>query len=223
RAPPFLVGAATGRARACGLAARAQRAAARARGGGRPGDGSDGGRRRQRVHAREPALAARRGRSRQPRGRAFALAAAGAARGHCRRRRAARGSLAFAESVRRRRRDRDPGRPGGVLMDANLQRMYQLADARDWAIAAGTHVAWDSKARVVRLSGVRAPSWTEDVLDGAARRALPPGVRDRFGTHAWIERREEPEPTFRVVASGALDDEVEIVPPGTDEITDAVI
>lgn len=108
-------------------------------------------------------------------------------------------------------------------MDANLQRMYQLAQARDFAIAAGTRVTWDAKARVLRLAGVRAPNWTEDVLDGAARRALPPGALDRFGTRARIEEQEEPEPTWRVVASGAIAGDVELVPAGAEQITDAII
>src|SRR5262245_49004789 len=75
---------------------------------------------------------------------------------------------------------------------------------------------------MLRLVGVRAPRWTEDVLAGAARRAEAPGAIDRFGTHARIERIAA-GPQWRVVASGAVAGEVELVPPGAAEITDAVI
>lgn len=107
-------------------------------------------------------------------------------------------------------------------MDANLQRPYQLAAREAWTLDART--AWDAQARRLRLIGTRAPRWTEALADGAARRARPPGAVDRFGTHALVERVDEPAGLrWRVVATGAVAGGRVIVPSGAAEITDAVI
>jgi len=108
-------------------------------------------------------------------------------------------------------------------MDANLQQMFQLAEERDWATATGTRVAWDTESRLLRLVGVRVPSWTEAAFVGTGRRKVAPGAVDRFGTHARIEQSDALMPQWRVVASGAVTGDVELVPPGPQEISDAVI
>jgi phage tail-like protein len=109
-------------------------------------------------------------------------------------------------------------------VDANLQRLYQLAERRDWTLTDEGRVVWDASSRMLRLVGVRAPRWNESVLIGTGRRAAAPGALDRFGTHARVVRTDGGGgPRWSVIASGAVAGEVELVPPGAAEITDAVI
>lgn len=109
-------------------------------------------------------------------------------------------------------------------MDANRQRLHQLATRDDWALRASGRVGWDARARVLRLIGTRAPQWTEDAAAGELRRTLVPGAIDRFGTHARVDAVVIGDATqWRVMASGAVTGEVELVPPSPREITDAVI
>jgi phage tail-like protein len=105
-------------------------------------------------------------------------------------------------------------------VDANLQRLHPLAARAAWRIDDARDVAWDARARLLRLVGTRAPRWTEAPADGEARRLRAPGAIDRFGTRARVALGTD---GFAVKVTGARADEVTLLGPGVAPITDVAV
>src|SRR5262245_7250498 len=120
---------------------------------------------------------------------ARSVAAAGAVVGAGRRRSTGRGGAARsagpAQSVCRHDRRGGAREPRGLLMDANGQRFWLLADATHWA--SRSHTAWHAECRTVRLASERRLTAPVDAMAFAAANSaleVPPRAVDVHGAVA---------------------------------------
>ncbi len=107
-------------------------------------------------------------------------------------------------------------------MDANRQQFWMLSEQAHWhLIGDPAELEYDEARRSIKLTNQRRQmTFFDDLVLAEERLALTPQTLDEFGNRAFLN-----SDTNTIIATGALDGDVEIYVPDTDssEITDLVM